>query len=236
MILKKWDDLPDFMRIPEVKPYYDILNKKRISLFFKRAFDVIVGVLMLLILSPVFLILAIAIKIDSKGPVFYRQIRITQYGKEFRIHKFRTMCDGADKKGTLVTVGNDARITRVGRVIRKCRLDEISQLIDVIAGNMSFVGTRPEAVRYVKNYRPEYYATLLLPAGVTSEASIRFKNEDDLLKCADDVDLLYVEKVLPQKMKWNLSEIKKFSFWRDVRIMVLTVIAVLSKKNDEEVE
>ena len=236
MILKKWDDLPDFMRIPEVKPYYVILNKKRISLFFKRAFDVIVGVLMLLILSPVFLILAIAIKIDSKGPVFYRQIRITQYGKEFRIHKFRTMCDGADKKGTLVTVGNDARITRVGRVIRKCRLDEISQLIDVIAGNMSFVGTRPEAVRYVKNYRPEYYATLLLPAGVTSEASIRFKNEDDLLKCADDVDLLYVEKVLPQKMKWNLSEIKKFSFWRDVRIMVLTVIAVLSKKNDEEVE
>ena len=122
MIIKKWEDLPDFMRIPEVRPYYDILKKKKVSLFFKRVFDIVVGIIMLVLLSPAFLVLAIAIKIDSKGPVFYRQTRVTQYGKAFRIHKFRTMCDGADKKGSSVTVGNDSRITRVGKVIRKFRL------------------------------------------------------------------------------------------------------------------
>ena len=229
MILKKWEELPDFMRVPEVKPYYDILNKKKVSLFFKRVFDIVVGVLMLLILSPVFLILAIAIKFDSKGPVFYRQIRITQYGKEFRIHKFRTMCDGADKKGSHITVDNDARITRVGRVIRKYRLDETSQLLDVIVGNMSFVGTRPEAVKYVNQYKPVFYATLLMPAGVTSEASIRYKDEDKLLSSADDVDKVYVEQVLPQKMKWNLECIIKFGFIGDILTMFRTVFAVLGK-------
>lgn len=230
MVLKKWEDFPDFMRIPEVKPYYDILNKKRISLIFKRMFDVVIGVIMLTILSPVFLFLAIAIKIDSKGPVFYRQVRVTQYGKEFRIHKFRTMCDGADKKGTLVTVGNDTRITRVGRVIRKCRLDEISQLLDVIAGNMSFVGTRPEAVRYVEKYKAEYLATLLLPAGITSEASIRYKDEDKMLSDADDVDKVYIERVLPEKMKWNLNSIMRFSFMKDILTMMRTVLAVIGKE------
>lgn len=236
MILKKWEELPDFMRIPEVKPYYDILDKKRTSLFFKRLFDIVIGLLMLLFLSPVFLILAIAIKIDSKGPVFYRQVRVTQYGKEFRIHKFRTMCDGADKMGSHVTVDNDARITRVGRVIRKCRLDEISQLLDVISGNMSFVGTRPEASKYVKQYKPEYYATLLLPAGVTSEASIRYKDEDRLLSEASDADEVYLNIILPEKMNINLRSVENYSFFADILTMFRTVLVVLGKDYSKQIQ
>lgn len=229
MTLKRWEDLPDFMRIPEVKPYYDILNKKRVSLFFKRVFDVIIGIIMLIILSPVFLILAIAIKIDSKGPVLYRQVRVTQYGREFRIHKFRTMCDGADKKGSLVTVENDKRITRVGRIIRKSRLDEFPQLIDVIEGNMSFVGTRPEAARYVEKYMPEYNATLLLPAGITSEASIRYKSEAELIDSSKNVDETYVKEILPEKMKYNLKMIKAFSLNSEFKTLAKTVLAVCGK-------
>ena len=189
---------------------------------------------MLLILLPFFLILSLAIVIDSRGPVFYRQERVTQYGKHFRIFKFRSMVNDADKKGTLVTVGHDARITRVGKFIRKLRLDEVSQLIDVFRGTMTFVGTRPEVPKYVDQYSTEYLATLLLPAGVTSMASIMFKDEDALLEGKEDVDKTYIEKVLPQKMKWNLSEIKKFGFWRDIKVMFMTVFAVLGKKYEKE--
>ena len=143
MLLKKWDDLPSCMQTEEVRKYYDILKKKRGALFFKRAFDIVVSLIMLILLSPVFLILAIAIKLDSKGPVFYRQVRLTQYNQRFRIFKFRSMVQNADK-GSQVTVSGDSRITRVGRFIRKCRLDELCQLIDVLRGTMTFVGTRPE--------------------------------------------------------------------------------------------
>ncbi|MBQ5929884.1 MAG: sugar transferase, partial [Clostridia bacterium] len=181
MIIKKWEKLPAEFKKEEIRPYYEILRKKKVSLFFKRAFDILVSLLMLIILSPLFLILAIAIKIDSKGPVFYRQVRVTQYGKKFRIFKFRTMVKDADKIGSQVTVGNDARITRVGKFIRKCRLDEICQLIDILRGTMTFVGTRPEAEKYVEAYTDEMMATLLLPAGVTSLASIYYKDEAKLL-------------------------------------------------------
>ena len=166
MRLCKWEDLPKSMQIEEVRPYYDSLKKKRISRFFKRVFDIVASFLLLVLLSPVFLVLAIAIKLDSKGPVFYRQIRVTQYGKTFRIHKFRTMVQGADK-GSQVTVNNDSRVTRIGKLIRSCRLDEIPQLIDVIQGNVTLVGVRPESPRYVAAYTEEMMATLLLPAGVT---------------------------------------------------------------------
>ena len=229
MRLIKWEKLPVEMQTDEVKKYYDILRKKRCALFFKRAFDIVVSLLMLIVLSPVFLILAIAIKLDSKGPVFYRQLRVTQYGKRFRIFKFRTMVQNADKIGTHVTVKGDSRITKVGKFIRKCRLDEICQLIDVFRGTMTFVGTRPEAVKYVDAYTPEMMATLLLPAGVTSEASILYKDEDKLLEQAEDVDKAYVEEVLPEKMKYNLAAIEKFGFWRDIEIMFRTVFAVLKK-------
>ena len=228
MKLIKWEDLPSELKTEEVRKYYDILEKKKASLFWKRVFDVVVSLLMLIILSPVFLILAIAIKLDSKGPVFYRQVRVTQYGKTFRIFKFRSMVQDADK-GSLVTVGNDSRITRMGRFIRKCRLDEICQLIDVLRGTMTFVGTRPEVPKYVDQYSAEMMATLLLPAGVTNLACIYYKNEATLLDGAEDTDKVYVEQVLPGKMYYNLKEIENFSFWSNIKIMFMTVFAVLGK-------
>lgn len=230
MMVKKWEKLPPELQTEAVRPYYTILRKKNLSLFFKRLFDIVVSFLMLVVLSPFFLILAIAIKIDTKGPVFYRQWRVTQYGKKFRIFKFRTMVQNADKIGTQVTVGNDVRITRVGRVIRKLRLDEICQLIDVLRGTMTFVGTRPEAVKYVEAYTDEMWATLLLPAGVTSETSIYYKDESALLEKAEDADKCYVEEILSEKMKFNLASIKKFGFWRDIKVMFMTVFAVLGKE------
>lgn len=235
MRLVKWEKLPQEMQTEEVRKYYDILRKKRFGLFFKRMFDIFVSFIMLLILSPMFIILAIAIKIDSRGPVFYRQLRVTQYGKRFRIFKFRTMVQNADK-GSQVTVNNDSRITRVGKLIRKCRLDEISQLIDVLRGTMTFVGTRPEAVKYVEHYTPEMMATLLLPAGITSEASIRYKDEDTLLDGAEDTDKVYIEQVLPEKMKINLWSVEKFNFWFDIGTMFRTVFAVLGKDYPKNVD
>jgi len=229
----KWEELPDKLRTDEVRPYYDLLYKREISLIFKRIFDICVSFVMLVLLSPLFLMLTIAIKLDSKGPVFYRQIRVTTYGRQFRIHKFRTMCDGADKKGTLVTVGNDSRITRVGSFIRDRRLDELPQLIDVLCGNMTFVGTRPEVQKYVDCYTPEMYATLLLPAGITSNASIYFRSEAELLENASDVDGCYINEILPKKMKWNLEDIKHFGFFGEIKIMFDTVFAVLGLLNTD---
>ncbi len=233
MMLKKWESLPQEFRTEAVRPYYDSLRRKQCSLFLKRVFDIVVSALMLVILSPVFLVLAMAIKLDSPGPVFYRQIRVTQYGKRFRIFKFRSMVSNADKIGTQVTVGNDSRITRVGKVIRKCRLDEICQLIDIFRGTMTFVGTRPEVPKYVQAYTPEMLATLLLPAGVTSEASILYKDEEQLLSGAENVDATYIQDVLPGKMHYNLKAILNFSLWSDMRTMFRTVFAVLGKDDTD---
>lgn len=230
MILRKWNDLPIYMRNEEVKEYYDILAKKKISILLKRIFDLIVGFVLLLFLIIPMCVIAIMIKLDSKGPVFYRQERITAYGKKFRIHKFRTMVNNADQIGTTVTVDGDARITKIGSKLRNCRLDELPQLLDVLAGDMSFVGTRPEATKYVKKYSKEMMATLLLPAGITSEASIRYKDEAKLLDAAEDVDQVYVNDILPQKMKYNLESIRKFSFLREIRTMFRTVATVLGKE------
>ena len=225
MKIIKWEQLPQEMQTEEVRKYYDILKKKKVSLFFKRAFDLVMCVIALIVLSPVYLILAIAIKIDSPGPVFYRQERVTQYGKRFRIHKFRTMVQNADK-GSQVTVNNDSRITRVGKVIRDCRLDEIAQLIDVIQGTVTLVGVRPESPKFVGAYTDEMMATLLLPAGVTSLASIYYKDEAKLLDDVEDTDKVYIEKILPGKMYYNLKGIEQFSFWGDIKIMFMTVFSV----------
>ena len=227
MLIKKWDKLPQNMQNEAVRPYYEKLRKKNFSLFCKRCFDFFVSSIMLIILSPLFLFLALAIKIDSKGPVFFRQERVTQYGKTFRIFKFRTMVNNADKIGSQVTVASDARVTKVGKFIRKCRLDEVSQLIDVWRGTMSFVGTRPEVTKYVERYTDEMLATLLLPAGVTSEASIKFKDEEEILKDVANVDEIYVTEVLPKKMEYNLQAIKNYGFFRDLGTMFKTVGAVL---------
>ena len=228
MLLKRWEEIPREMQTEEVKRYYDLLNNKRNSLLLKRIFDIVVSSLMIVLVSPVLLGIAIWIKTDSKGPVFYRQERITQYGRRFRIFKFRTMVTNADKMGTLVTTKNDSRITKVGEKIRKCRLDEIPQLFNIWLGEMSFVGTRPEVQKYVDAYTDEMMATLLLPAGVTSLASINYRNEDEILSEYVDenhsVDEVYIEKILPQKMEYNLAYLKTFSIWEDMKLCVKTVI------------
>lgn len=226
-MLRKWENLDEWIRQPEVKEYYDILSKKKGSLFLKRIFDILIALILFIILLIPMIIIAVYIKTDSEGPVFYRQRRVTTYGKEFRIHKFRTMVTNAEKIGTAVTVGEDPRITKAGHFLRKTRLDELPQLIDVLEGTMSFVGTRPEAVKYVKQYTPEMRATLLLPAGITSVASILYKDEAELLENAADPDKTYVEEILPEKMKYNLQSIRDFSLINDLKTMFATVGAVL---------
>lgn len=231
-MLKDWNSLPQNMKQEEIKKYYTILSQKRRSLVAKRFCDIIMAVTMTVLLSPVMLILAVCIKLDSKGPVFYRQERITQYGKKYRIFKFRTMIEEADKSGPLVTTGQDPRITGMGDKLRKCRLDELPQLFNVLTGDMSFVGTRPEVQKYVDSYTAEMMATLLLPAGITSKTSIAYKDEDEILdkfsqSTEKTADQIYVEYILPEKMKYNLEYLETFSFFGDLKIMIDTVLAVI---------
>lgn len=231
-MLRKWEDLPDFMRIPEVRPYWEALNKKKAQLVLKRVFDFVFSLSLLVVLAVPMLVIAIMIKLDSPGTVFYRQERVTTYGRRFRIHKFRTMVRNAEKIGSVVTVNGDSRITKVGTKLRNLRFDELPQVFDILGGDMSFVGTRPEAVKYVEKYEQEWYATLLLPAGITSECSIRYKDENRLLNKADDVDKIYIEQVLPEKMRWNLESIRRFCFPHEILTMFRTVLAVLGKDYD----
>ena len=227
MIWKSWQELPNDMRCEAVRSYYDILVSKHRDLMLKSVFDRLMAAILLVVLSPIFLLLAVWIKLDSEGPVFFRQERVTQYGKSFRIYKFRTMVQNAEQLGTQVTSKDDMRVTSVGQALRKCRLDELPQLINILEGTMSFVGTRPEVPRYVAAYTDEMKATLLLPAGVTSVASIRYKDEDILLDAADDIDDCYIHNVLPAKMEWNLRSLKEFSFIGELKVMVETVLAVI---------
>lgn len=232
MWLKKWEELPRLMQETEVEKYYFILRHKRGQLILKRCFDILMSFTLLVILMPIMLVISLSIKLDSKGPVFFRQVRVTQYGRKFKIYKFRTMVESAEKLGGQVTEHNDIRITKIGRKLRKNRLDELPQLFNILFGDMSFVGTRPEVPQYVEQYTNEMKATLLLPAGLTSEASIRYKNEDKFLKGAEDIELIYIKKILPKKMEWNLKEMKKFSVWRDLSTMIKTVIFVGKKKRN----
>ncbi len=226
MLLPKFSSLPPEMQNDDVKKYYEILSKKKIDLFFKRFFDIIFAVILLVILAIPMAVVAVLVKADSKGPVFFRQRRVTTGGRIFKIFKFRTMCVNDNSKNSQVTAGTDSRITKVGHVLRKFRLDEMPQLFNVLSGDMSFVGTRPEVERYVDKYTPEMYATLLMPAGITSMTSIQFRNEEEILEKADDVEKAYVEDILPQKMKFNLNYIEKFNFFYDFYVMILTVVKV----------
>ena len=225
--MRKWNDLPKEMQVEQVKKYYEILQCHKGSLLAKRTFDIIVASLLVVILSPILLLLSILIKIDSPGPVMFRQVRVTTYGKPFRIFKFRTMVNNADKIGTQVTTKGDSRVTRMGKMLRGCRLDELPQLFNVLKGEMSFVGTRPEVEKYVAHCTDEMKATLLMPAGITSRASIEYKDEERLLESAENADEVYIHQVLPEKMKYNLRAIEKFSFWDDIKTMFATVIAVI---------
>lgn len=225
--MKKWEELPEYMQREEIVPYYQNLSAKRVPLMGKRLFDVIFSLLLILILSPVMLVIAIAVKVSSPGEVIFRQVRVTTYGKRFRIYKFRTMVAGAPGKGSQVTVSGDARVTGIGKFLRKVRLDELPQLFNILKGEMTFVGTRPEVEKYVERYEPEMYATLLLPAGVTSTASIEYKDEERLLSEGADVDEVYVKEILPAKMEYNLKDIRNYSFGKEIVILFRTVIAVL---------
>ncbi len=230
-MIKRWSELPPAFQDPKIRKYYKRLYRKRGSLLLKRGFDVAASLFLLILLLPVMIGIAIWIKIDSRGPVFFRQERITQYGRRFRIFKFRTMVADAQKRGSLVTVGEDPRITGVGRRIRHLRLDELPQLFNILRGDMTFVGTRPEVMKYVDVYRPEWKATLLLPAGVTSRASVAYKDEDSVMQSyleqGMEVDDIYIRYILPEKMKYNMLELKQFSLWNDLKILIKTVAAVL---------
>lgn len=225
--MKKWTELPEDMQCDEVRMYYIALQQHRAGLIWKRIFDLFAAGILVVIISPVFIVLSVMIKLDSRGPVLFRQVRITTYGKEFKIFKFRTMVNDADKMGTQVTTKGDMRVTRVGKFLRGCRLDELPQLLNILKGEMTFVGTRPEVPKYVARYTNEMKATLLLPAGVTSRASIEYKDEENMLDSAEDVEEVYVNQVLPEKMKYNLRAVENFSFLEDIKTMFDTVAAVI---------
>lgn len=221
--MKSFSKLPPQFRCDEVKEYYNILSHKNGSLILKRAFYIVVSFILLILLIIPIIIIAFAVKLTSEGPVFYRQERVTTYGKIFKILKFRTMVQNADKIGTLVTTDSDSRVTNIGRFLRKYRLDELPQVFNVLSGSMSIVGTRPEVPKYVNEYKPEYYATLLIPAGITSLASIMYKDEEKLLSSSEDADYVYINEILPEKMKYNLQYTKNFGFFSDIKLMFKTV-------------
>lgn len=225
-----WDELPDHMKNDQVKRYYDKLKKKEKQLCLKRMFDVGVSVFLLMLLLPVLIVISILISCESKGGFLFTQERVTTYGRVFKIYKFRTMVKDAESMGSLVTTDEDARVTRIGGFLRKYRLDELPQLVNIIKGDMSLVGTRPEVTKYVREYKPEMYATLLMPAGVTAEASIRYKDEATRLKgvAGEEADRVYIDEILPEKMKYNLDYVENYSFLRDIKLCIKTVISVVS--------
>jgi lipopolysaccharide/colanic/teichoic acid biosynthesis glycosyltransferase len=193
----------------------------------KRLFDIVASGIGLIVLSPLFLILAVWIKQDSTGPVFYRQVRVGYKNKEFRIFKFRSMRVGADK-GSLVTIGgHDPRITRSGYFIRKSKLDELPQLINVFIGDMSLVGPRPEVRHYVDYWTPEQMHVLDVRPGITDPASIKFRNENELMETAEDPERYYIEVIMQEKIKLYLEYVQKHSFWYDLGLIFKTFRAIV---------
>lgn len=224
--MHKWDELPDNMKIPEVIEYYNILKKRQTYLIVRRIFDIIFSFIMIIILLIPMIIIGLSIKLNDSGPIFFKQKRITTYGKEFTIYKFRTMAENDKSNNSNITIDNDSRITSIGVVLRKYKLDELPQLFNIFIGDMGLIGTRPEVADYVKKYKPEYYATLLIPAGITSSASIKFADESKLIKKGDDVDEVYLNIILPSKMILNLEDIKNIGVVRDLKILFRTVVSV----------
>lgn len=229
MKLIPFESMPSKMQTQEVKKYYERLKRKSLYLSMKRAFDIVASLSLIILLAIPMIIIAFKIKNDSRGPVIFKQTRVTQFGRKFTIYKFRTMVKGATKKGSAVTVEGDARVTKVGAVLRKYRLDEFPQLFNILVGDMTFVGTRPEVVKYVNAYSKEMYATLLLPAGVTSRVSIMYKDEEKLLDGSSNPDETYIKEILPEKMKYNLIGVAKASVLEDLYVMIKTVLAVLKR-------
>lgn len=196
----------------------------------KRLFDILASGCGLLVLSPVFIIVAIWIKLDSQGPVFYRQTRVGRYNKDFRIFKFRSMRVGSDK-GSLVTIGGrDPRVTRSGYFIRKFKIDELPQLINVFIGDMSLVGPRPEVRHYVDYWTAEQMKVLDVRPGITDPASIRFRNENELLEKADDPERYYIDVIMQEKIKLYLEYVEKSSFWYDIKLIFQTFKVIITER------
>ena len=225
MLIRDFNNLPAVMKSDAVRIYYDMLNEKRASMVLKRLFDIVFSLLLILLLSPLMLITALMVILDSRGPVFYRQIRVTKNLKEFKIIKFRTMRENNDGTDLFITLDDDIRVTKVGRRLRRYRLDELPQLFNILKGDMSFVGTRPEVPKYVTEYTDEMMATLLLPGGLTSTASILYRNEAILLKSEVSADKIYIREILPNKMLHNLEYIRDYSFLGDIKILFKTLFS-----------
>lgn len=226
LLLSKKENLPKKLKTPAVLPYYNILKKKGATLITKRVIDCTMCSLIFLIASPFFLIFALLVKLTSKGPVFFKQERVGRDLKPFFILKFRTMVENADKQGVQLTTGNDSRITGFGKFLRAINMDEMPQLINVIKGDMSIIGTRPEVKRYVLVYSEEMYATLLLSPGMLSRASVKYKNENELLTGIPDPQEMYIKKILPDKMKENLAYLKQISLKEDFIIVMKSIVCM----------
>jgi lipopolysaccharide/colanic/teichoic acid biosynthesis glycosyltransferase len=227
---KIYSSLPDNFHTELIKSYCDYLAKKQVALFFKRVFDIFTSFIFIVLLFIPMFVVAILVKTTSKGPVLYKQVRVTRYGKDFKILKFRTMVNNADKKGPSITILNDSRVTKVGKFLRKIRFDETPQLFNVIKGEMSFVGPRPEVPTYVEHYSNEMNITLLMKAGITCPASIAFRDEEKILNQSNDYDQTYINRILPIKAKYNIDYVKKFSFFGDCKIMFDTFLVVFHLK------
>lgn len=205
----------------------DVLARRKPQLIAKRAMDIVLSACALAVLWPLLLLIALAIWIDDPGPVFYRQVRVGRNGKTFRIFKFRSMVMDADKKGLAITVGRDSRITRVGAVLRKTKLDELAQLLNVLFGQMSFVGPRPEVPKYVELYTPYQRQVLLVRPGITDYASIAYRNENDLLAGAPNPEAMYIKQIMPDKIELNMKYLREISPLADIRLILKTIVAVI---------
>lgn len=229
MLITKYSELPPKMQNEATKKCCETLLAKKGTLLAKRIIDFTVCLLIFIVVSPIFLIICLLIKLTSKGPVFFKQERVGRDMKSFKILKFRTMVKDADKKGIALTTGNDSRITPFGAFLRKINMDEMPQLLNVIKGDMSIIGTRPEVWQYVNVYTDAMLATLLLYPGMVSIASIHYKNENDLLTGISDVEKTYIEKILPDKMRYNIDYLKNISVSGDFRILIKTIACAFEK-------
>ena len=204
----------------------EVLNNKKATLLLKRLFDIILSISLFAILILPMVVCSVVIAIGNDGPIFFKQKRIGQFGKEFNIIKFRTMT--VNNAGSEITANNDKRVTKVGKFLRKFRLDELPQLINVLFGDMSFVGPRPEVPCFVDKYNEDWLATLLVKPGITCDSSIYFADESQLLDNADDAEQCYIDEILPEKCKMNIDYIKNISLLNDVKIMFKTIARVFS--------
>ena len=217
----------NFEGVLSPKKIDEILNRRKFQLIIKRGFDIVVSFIGLLILLPIFLIVAIIIKLDSKGPIFFRQVRVGKNGKEFKIFKFRTMVVDAEEKGMQITVDGDSRITKPGNFLRRSKIDELPQLINVLIGDMSFVGPRPEVPKYVAMYDENQRSILKIRPGITDIASIEYRDENSILAQSKNPEEAYINEIMPRKIELNFKYIENMSVIYDIKLIIETIFKVI---------